>query len=220
MNRFLDALRGYLLALGRVLAVAWKASIKWLSVPVNFCLALLGLVFVISFVSWAVGSGFRGGGLVFPRREGPATRRITGNPSQPRGGGSGRFDRLGNPPRSQESVSLSLFSAGSQAGNRHVSQGEALCRYIARSGSGRPEFAEIRNRGPGTQPENRIARHEASIADDRRPRTLCLRHCRRPCRRHKGRRRKGHKKSRKIIDKGLRQRILPYQIVDKWNRVQ
>ena len=70
MNRFLDALRGYLLALGRVLAVAWKASIKWLSVPVNFCLALLGLVFVISFVSWAVGSAFEEAVLFFPDAKG------------------------------------------------------------------------------------------------------------------------------------------------------
>jgi hypothetical protein len=70
MNRFLDALRGYLLALGRVLAVAWKASIKWLSVPVNFCLALLGLLFMVSFVSWAVGSAFEEAVLFFPNARG------------------------------------------------------------------------------------------------------------------------------------------------------
>ncbi len=66
MKRFLDALRRFLLASGRALAAAWEASLKWLSVPVNLCLAVLGLVFVVSFGSWAIGDRFEEAVLFFP----------------------------------------------------------------------------------------------------------------------------------------------------------
>jgi hypothetical protein len=70
MNRFLDALRRFLAAAGRALAAAWKASLLWLAVPVNLCLAVLGLVFVVSFGSWAIGDRFEEAVLFFPDARG------------------------------------------------------------------------------------------------------------------------------------------------------
>ncbi|MGA2548192.1 MAG: GerMN domain-containing protein [Rectinemataceae bacterium] len=70
MNRFLDALRRFLDAAGQALGAAWKVSIKWLSVPVNLCLAVLGLVFVVSFASWALGYAFEEAVLFFPDQKG------------------------------------------------------------------------------------------------------------------------------------------------------
>jgi hypothetical protein len=61
MNRFLEAARRFFGLLRRVsaivvaaLAVAWRHTRKWLSVPFNFCLASLGAVFLFSLVSWAI----------------------------------------------------------------------------------------------------------------------------------------------------------------------
>lgn len=70
MNRYLDASRRFLLAAGRTLAVAWVATIKWLSVPFNLCLAVLGLAFVVSFASWAIGDRFVEAVLFFPDGKG------------------------------------------------------------------------------------------------------------------------------------------------------
>jgi hypothetical protein len=70
MNRFLDAIRRFSLAAGRALAIARDATYRWLSVPVNFCLALLGLVFMVSLVSWAVGDRFEEAVLFFPDSRG------------------------------------------------------------------------------------------------------------------------------------------------------
>jgi len=70
MNPLLDALRRFLLAASRALAAAWAASLKWLAVPVNLCLAVLGLVFVLSFLSWAFGDSFEQAVLFFPDARG------------------------------------------------------------------------------------------------------------------------------------------------------
>ena len=70
MKRFLESSRRSMLAAGRALAVAWKATLKWLYVPVNFCLAVLGLVFAVSFVSWAFGAAFEEAVLFFPDQKG------------------------------------------------------------------------------------------------------------------------------------------------------
>ena len=70
MKQFLESSRRFVLAAGRALAVAWKVTLKWLSVPVNFCLSVLGLVFVISFVSWAFGAAFEEAVLFFPDQKG------------------------------------------------------------------------------------------------------------------------------------------------------
>jgi hypothetical protein len=70
MKRFLEAMRRFSLAAWRVLAAAWAVSRKWLSVPVNACLALLGLVFLLSFSIWAIGDGFEQAVLFFPDARG------------------------------------------------------------------------------------------------------------------------------------------------------
>jgi hypothetical protein len=70
MKPILDALRRFSLAAGRALAAAWESSLKWLSVPVNLCLAVLGLVFVVSFSSWAIGDRFEDAVLWFPDAKG------------------------------------------------------------------------------------------------------------------------------------------------------
>jgi hypothetical protein len=70
MKRFLEAFNRFLIAAGRALALAWRVSLKWLSVPVNLCLAVLGLLFVVSFVSWAFGESFEQAVLFFPDAKG------------------------------------------------------------------------------------------------------------------------------------------------------
>jgi hypothetical protein len=70
MNRILDALRRFLLAAGRELSVAWDISLKWLSIPFNLCLAVLGLCFFVSFASWAIGDRFTTALLYFPDAKG------------------------------------------------------------------------------------------------------------------------------------------------------
>jgi hypothetical protein len=70
MNRILDALRRFFLAAGDVLARAWAVSLKWLSVPVNLCLAAIGLAFVVSFASWGIGDQFSTALLFFPDSKG------------------------------------------------------------------------------------------------------------------------------------------------------
>ncbi len=49
---------------------AWKRTLIWLSVPVNLCLAVLGLVFVVSFISWAATSAFEEVVLFYPDAKG------------------------------------------------------------------------------------------------------------------------------------------------------
>jgi hypothetical protein len=70
MNRFLDALRGFLLNAWHALALACDIALRWLAVPLNLCLALLGLVFVISFSTWAVTDRFESALLYFPDAKG------------------------------------------------------------------------------------------------------------------------------------------------------
>jgi hypothetical protein len=70
MKPILDALRRFSLAAGRALAAAWKCSLTWLAVPVNLCLAVLGLVFVVSFASWAIGDSFEEAVIWFPDARG------------------------------------------------------------------------------------------------------------------------------------------------------
>jgi hypothetical protein len=70
MNRILDALREFLLNARRALALAWDRALRWLSVPPNLCLALIGLVFVISFSTWAIADRFESALLYFPDAKG------------------------------------------------------------------------------------------------------------------------------------------------------
>ena len=70
MSRFLDVSHRFFLAAYRVLVTAWEASLKWLSVPVNLCLAVLCLVFAVSFVSWGLGDRFEQAVLFFPDLKG------------------------------------------------------------------------------------------------------------------------------------------------------
>jgi hypothetical protein len=70
MKSFLETLRRLSLVVGRALVVAYKRSMVWLSVPVNFCLAVLGLVFLVSFASWAIGHEFAQVVLWFPDSKG------------------------------------------------------------------------------------------------------------------------------------------------------
>jgi hypothetical protein len=70
MNRILETLRRFFLEAYRVLALAWDLSLKWLSIPLNLCFAVLCLVFAVSFVSWAVGDHFEEALLFFPDSKG------------------------------------------------------------------------------------------------------------------------------------------------------
>ena len=70
MKRILDFLSRLSISTARALSVAWKSSLKWLAVPVNLCLAVLGLVFVVSFASWAIGDRFVDAVLWFPDSKG------------------------------------------------------------------------------------------------------------------------------------------------------
>jgi hypothetical protein len=70
MKPFLEKLRGLSIVVGRALAEAYRRSVVWLSVPVNFCLAALGLVFLVSFASWAIGDRFENIVLWFPDTRG------------------------------------------------------------------------------------------------------------------------------------------------------
>ena len=66
MKRFLDATRRLFSTIGEAAAIAGKAAYAWLSIPVNFCLAILGLVFLVSFSAWAFGARFETAILYFP----------------------------------------------------------------------------------------------------------------------------------------------------------
>jgi hypothetical protein len=70
MKPILDSLRRFSLAAGKAIIRAWKASLKWLSVPVNLCLAVLGLVFLVSFAAWAISDKFEEAVLWFPDAKG------------------------------------------------------------------------------------------------------------------------------------------------------
>ncbi len=70
MKPFLDALRRFSLAAWRALKAAYAATTVWLSVPVNFCLAVLGFVFLVSFASWAIADRFTEAVLWFPDPKG------------------------------------------------------------------------------------------------------------------------------------------------------
>jgi len=70
MNPLLDRLRRYLRIAGEALAVAWKLTLRWLAIPVNLCLAILGLAFVVSLSSWTFGESFEQAVLFFPDARG------------------------------------------------------------------------------------------------------------------------------------------------------
>jgi hypothetical protein len=70
MKPFLEALRRLSLTTASSFVVAYKRSKVWLSVPVNLCLAVLGLVFLVSFASWAIGRDFEPVVLWFPDSKG------------------------------------------------------------------------------------------------------------------------------------------------------
>jgi hypothetical protein len=70
MKPILEALRRSSLAAGKALAAAWEVSLKWLAIPVNLCLAVLGLVFLTSFAAWAIGDRFEEALLYFPDAKG------------------------------------------------------------------------------------------------------------------------------------------------------
>jgi Sporulation and spore germination. len=70
MNRILDALRRFFSIVWQTLVKAWGVSLRWLSVPFNLCFAILALVFVVSFSSWAIGSRFESALLYFPDSKG------------------------------------------------------------------------------------------------------------------------------------------------------
>jgi len=52
--------------IGRALLAAVRASLAWLSFPVNLCLAALAAVFAISLLSWAIADRYTGYVLFFP----------------------------------------------------------------------------------------------------------------------------------------------------------
>jgi hypothetical protein len=70
MKALFEALRRFFLAAGRVLGLAWARSREWLSIPLNLCLTVLGLVFLVSFISWAVVDRFEEALLYFPDSKG------------------------------------------------------------------------------------------------------------------------------------------------------
>jgi hypothetical protein len=70
MKSFLELLRRFSIVAGRALAAAYRRSKLWLAVPVNLCLALLGLVFLISFATWALADRFTEIVLWFPDPKG------------------------------------------------------------------------------------------------------------------------------------------------------
>jgi len=70
MKPFLEALRRLSVVVGHALVAAYRRSLVWLSFPVNFCLAVLGLVFFLSFASWAIGHDFDPVVLWFPDSKG------------------------------------------------------------------------------------------------------------------------------------------------------
>ncbi len=70
MKSILEALRRFSLAAGRAIAIAWRSSLKWLSVPVNLCLAVLAALFLVSFAVWAIGDKFEEAALWFPDSRG------------------------------------------------------------------------------------------------------------------------------------------------------
>jgi hypothetical protein len=67
---FLDILRRFSASAGRFLAEAYRRTRIWLSVPVNACLAALGLVFLVSFAAWAIADRFSEAVLWFPDSKG------------------------------------------------------------------------------------------------------------------------------------------------------
>lgn len=49
---------------------AWRAFRAWISIPVNLCLSLLALCFIVSFVTWACSVRFAFAVLYFPDEKG------------------------------------------------------------------------------------------------------------------------------------------------------
>jgi hypothetical protein len=66
MNSFIITVRRIAAAAGRGAAVAWKLTRKWLSVPVNLCLAVIGLCLAVSVLSWALSDRFADAVIFFP----------------------------------------------------------------------------------------------------------------------------------------------------------
>jgi hypothetical protein len=92
MNRFLESLRLLLAKTGKAIIVAYRATALWLSVPFNFVLALIGLCFLISFGSLALGERFESVVLFFPDAKGALRGETRAVPRGP--GGEARADRI------------------------------------------------------------------------------------------------------------------------------
>jgi hypothetical protein len=66
MNQFLAACARVADRAVKALRVALQTALAWLSIPVNACIAALGLAFLVSFLSWALGDRYAEVALFFP----------------------------------------------------------------------------------------------------------------------------------------------------------
>jgi hypothetical protein len=65
-----SAIKKILSGIAAGVAGAWKAFRAWISIPVNLCLSLLALSFLVSFISWACSARFTSAVLFFPDEKG------------------------------------------------------------------------------------------------------------------------------------------------------
>jgi hypothetical protein len=70
MKPFLETVRRIAATMGRAAAAAWRGAVAWLSIPVNLCLAVIGLCLAVSVASWAVADGFGEAVIFFPDGKG------------------------------------------------------------------------------------------------------------------------------------------------------
>jgi hypothetical protein len=66
MKSFLEAVRRLAAAAGRGAAAAWSRTKSWLAVPINLCLAVIGLCLAVSVASWAIADRFAEAVVFFP----------------------------------------------------------------------------------------------------------------------------------------------------------
>jgi len=66
MNKFLAACGSAAAAAIKALRVTARVVLAWLSRPLNACLAAIGLAFLVSFLSWAIGDRYSEAVLFFP----------------------------------------------------------------------------------------------------------------------------------------------------------
>jgi hypothetical protein len=65
-TRYLDTVIRVLMAARTAFLIGARRARIWLSVPVNFCIAAIGAVFLVSFMSWAIGYCYSPTLLYFP----------------------------------------------------------------------------------------------------------------------------------------------------------